>query len=387
MNNRTTEHMSHYTVLNRIFFMMINIKKLLVINMDDLSEEDRLIIHKQITADNRRAAIVWSSTEIVYWLFCLFMSLHREEFRNCRAVYTAALAVCVLALVIALIIPEGSHKLVHLSEALVMTALLGAGIGISCCQPDVRTIVMFASVLLVPIMFVSETLRTTLLLILDVVAYSLIGPHYVVDEIFKWSFSNLIIFCTVGIAIGFYTNRTKLERYVYARSAEKLADMQMRYAYYDQMTGLKNRRAYSEHLKELENDMPEEICVIMMDINGLKQTNDTMGHDAGDELIMGASECLQKAFIGIDSVYRIGGDEFCVIMKGTIEEAMRRLGSLDDFTTFFIGDYIKGISLSYGLESSRNVPGIRNVVKAADQMMYENKRNYYISKGRDRRRR
>ena len=118
--------------------------------------------------------------------------------------------------------------------------------------------------------------------------------------------------------MGHFINKTRYERYVFAESALQLAELQTRYAYYDQMTGLQNRRAYSEKVEQLSKQLPVPCTLVMADINGLKETNDTLGHEAGDELIIGSAECLRKSFDGIETLYRIGGD---VLKKLTTAEA------------------------------------------------------------------
>jgi len=134
------------------------------------------------------------------------------------------------------------------------------------------------------------------------------------DEIFA---RTRVMFSAVGIIIGHIINKTRFERYAFAESAMELAELRNRFAYYDQLTNLQNRRAYSERIKQLETDMPATCCVVTADINGLKQINDTFGHSAGGELIIGAAECLSQCFEGVGEVYRLGGDEFCVIAIGT----------------------------------------------------------------------
>ena len=57
----------------------------------------------------------------------------------------------------------------------------------------------------------------------------------------------------------------------------------------------------------------------MMDLNGLKEANDNIGHEAGDELIIGASKCMDNAFSGLGRTYRVGGDEFVALLRGTRE--------------------------------------------------------------------
>lgn len=63
-------------------------------------------------------------------------------------------------------------------------------------------------------------------------------------------------------------------------------------------------------MKIIENNSLSEITVIMMDVNGLKTVNDSCGHMAGDELIIGAAKCIQTSMGEYGKVYRVGGDEF-----------------------------------------------------------------------------
>ena len=119
----------------------------------------------------------------------------------------------------------------------------------------------------------------------------------------------------------------------------------------------------------------------------MKKANDTIGHRAGNELITGAAECLSAAFEGIDTIYRTGGDEFCVIMTGPIAKAQLCIARLEDLMSQWKGRYNSSISISTGVASNENHDSIESIVAAADQNMYEYKRNYYISQGIDRRRR
>ena len=100
-------------------------------------------------------------------------------------------------------------------------------------------------------------------------------------------------------------------------------------AYEDPLTGLSNRAAWDEKMKEVD-EQPGSFCVISLDLDGLKGVNDTWGHEAGDRLIKGFARCLADAFTEPHFLARIGGDEFCVIMEGVTEdEVKRRLKSLD----------------------------------------------------------
>ncbi|MCR5482057.1 MAG: GGDEF domain-containing protein [Clostridia bacterium] len=206
------------------------------------------------------------------------------------------------------------------------------------------------------------------------------------------SFSSYLLFPTLSIILCFIDPRLD---YTYAGAGlscivlfifvqidiitrtKMQADIQARYANYDQMTGLKNRRAFSEEYKRLSEKLPEDICIIMADLNGLKETNDTYGHNAGDELIIGAAECLSSAFENNSSIYRIGGDEFCVITKGENEIAVRNLKKLEKLTAAWKGRYNERLSIAYGMESNHRRRDIAAMINEADRKMYENKRKYH----------
>ena len=208
-------------------------------------------------------------------------------------------------------IPTQVYPAIYLTEI----ALLGAGAGIAQIQLfyNTRTVVLFASVLIVPIMFISDTLSNVIMIMLNTMAFKIVNAPVLEPDIYSWSLTNLIIFSAVGIMIGYFVNRARFERYVFAESAVKLAELQTRYAYYYQLTGLQNRRGYAEKIDELTEKLPENCFVVMADINGLKEANDNFGHDAGDELITASANSLCEAFGKEASIYRLGGDEFGVI--------------------------------------------------------------------------
>jgi diguanylate cyclase (GGDEF)-like protein len=90
-------------------------------------------------------------------------------------------------------------------------------------------------------------------------------------------------------------------------------------AYRDPLTGLRNRRALDEHAEHVFSSQPgprREVAVVAVDINGLKQTNDRLGHAAGDRLIQSVAQRLQRAFAQMPEslVARVGGDEFTVLV-------------------------------------------------------------------------
>ena len=167
-------------------------------------------------------------------------------------------------------------------------------------------------------------------------------------------------------------------------------EMQNRLITTDALTGALSRAAYSEALDELRDPykMPSGLAVIEMDINGLKEANDNFGHDAGDELIIGAAETIMKVFDGHGKCYRTGGDEFVVIGEMSPNEADYLIDELRKEADMWQGEEAKELGLAVGCAFHRenNALSCEELVKVADYRMYEDKADYYTRSGKDRRR-
>lgn len=156
----------------------------------------------------------------------------------------------------------------------------------------------------------------------------------------------------------------------------------------DGLTGLYNRRGYEVDCERiLKEKTLNEYSVIMMDLNGLKAANDSMGHEAGDELIIGAAKCMNNAFSGLGNVYRVGGDEFVALLKGKKDSVEAAVKTFDYLTANFKGNLISEISVSKGVVTCLEHPelGFEEVKALADKLMYADKDEYYRRTGKERR--
>lgn len=153
----------------------------------------------------------------------------------------------------------------------------------------------------------------------------------------------------------------------------------------DELTKCLNRRAYEADIQKL--DLNSEWVYISLDLNDLKQTNDKMGHSAGDELICAASSCMKFAFASYGKIYRIGGDEFVVLIQESVSNIDSILQVFDTTIHDWQGKYSNSMSVSYGIvqSSEQDFDSILSVSKLADERMYKNKSNYYKISGNDRR--
>ena len=88
-------------------------------------------------------------------------------------------------------------------------------------------------------------------------------------------------------------------------------------AYHDALTGLKNRKAFYEQLREAlyhAKRYGTELALIYVDIDKFKKVNDTLGHEIGDVLLLEIRDRLQNTLRKTDFISRIGGDEFVVLV-------------------------------------------------------------------------
>lgn len=156
----------------------------------------------------------------------------------------------------------------------------------------------------------------------------------------------------------------------------------------DPLTGLYNRRAYENDLVEYKRrPLEENFVYISFDIDKLKLTNDTLGHAAGDELILGARDCMQKAFSSFGKIYRIGGDEFIAICFMDEDELANSLDEFKQLMQEWKGQLVDVLTVSFGYVTRKMMPSgtINEIALLSDQRLYEAKANFYKMSGNDRR--
>jgi diguanylate cyclase (GGDEF)-like protein/PAS domain S-box-containing protein len=159
------------------------------------------------------------------------------------------------------------------------------------------------------------------------------------------------------------------------KAAEALIRQQ---AFYDTLTGLPNRRMLRDRLeqeiKRSRRDQ-QELAILFIDLDHFKEVNDTLGHDRGDLLLVEAGRRIQACVRASDTVARMGGDEFTVILaelpssshlEGVLQKMLRSLGAV-----FQLGTEQVFVSASIGITMyPDDATGIEDLLKNADQALY-----------------
>lgn len=141
-------------------------------------------------------------------------------------------------------------------------------------------------------------------------------------------------------------------------------------SYRDMLTGLYNRNRYIERLEAYKQVQDQQIGAIYIDLNGLKKVNDEQGHRAGDELIVRAAGTIAGIFA--EDAYRVGGDEFVVILLDVSREEFAR-------KTEQLRRQMQenSVDASIGEVWQASTENLEDLLRRADENMYREKKRYY----------
>ncbi len=187
----------------------------------------------------------------------------------------------------------------------------------------------------------------------------------------------VLYLCTFMISMFLF-----LQKEFYSRKLHLKSNM-------DDLTGAYNRSYFTHFI--LHAPLPDKgnTCIMLIDINGLKKVNDTLGHEAGDELICAVSHSCHEAIRSDFTLCRIGGDEFVLMIQLPEGEEAKLAQEIKAAGVKWQGEYSQGCQLAIGWASSYMYPEytVDELFKIADAMMYQDKIDFYRQPGNERRRR
>lgn len=215
--------------------------------------------------------------------------------------------------------------------------------------------------------------------------------YYTPTNIFNWEmlvvaqeevvYKNAFVLKETLLKLGFFEGLLILIYFIWTiftvnqleKSKNEIEEKKQQFenlSYTDTLTKLFNRNKYNEVTDYYQLNPPHSMGVALLDLNGLKQINDTRGHKIGDALIQDAAKCLNMIFP--NQSYRIGGDEFVILVsdleKELFEERMQKLKILMKE---------KKVSISMGIIWKEEANDVMSQLREADEQMYEQKKRYY----------
>jgi diguanylate cyclase (GGDEF)-like protein/PAS domain S-box-containing protein len=157
----------------------------------------------------------------------------------------------------------------------------------------------------------------------------------------------------------------------------KKAEEQLKYmSLRDPLTGLYNRAYFEEGMRHLESYRFARVGIIICDVDGLKLVNDTLGHNAGDSILMAAADIIKECFRVGDVVARVGGDEFAVLLLNTetaeVETVCHRMRhAISQYNSSHL-ELPLSLSIGFAVGAGKSMP-IKSLYKEADYNMYKEK--------------
>lgn len=186
------------------------------------------------------------------------------------------------------------------------------------------------------------------------------------------SFLGILNFLVYNLVLGIGAIRDSKVLMAFGMQAKNLEKV----AYHDQLTGLFNRMAYVDYTGSEEFD-PEHCIVVVFDLNDLKKCNDTLGHEMGDKYIRESARIIRECFSDSGQCYRMGGDEFCALLRGvSLEDCKDRIKRLKEKSEQYnqkSSDILIRIACGYELYDKRLDFDINDTSSRADKMMYQEK--------------
>lgn len=183
---------------------------------------------------------------------------------------------------------------------------------------------------------------------------------------------NILVLCTYLIFIH-------QNEYTFQEYDKEIADKEYMLQI-DSLSNLYSRYAYNKMLAS-NLKINDNTIIFSMDLNGLKTTNDNLGHLAGDEIIIGASKCIKDVLSPYGACFRTGGDEFIAICEVPNEKIDELYFDLNNKCHKWRGKLCASLSLSIGYARHCDYldKNLEELIQLADVEMYKKKNEYYSS--------
>ncbi|MDO4182205.1 MAG: GGDEF domain-containing protein [Coriobacteriia bacterium] len=356
----------------------MNLKNLLL--YAGAEKEDYAAVKDAIWESNRKNLTAFSLIAAVGLAVLTMGSYFSPQLAESRTVYIigAVITICMAALADK-VAPRAKHLTLVLVYVFVELLLLfGIALG-TLVDPNHASasfgILLFAA----PLLFTDSPLRMIAVCLLNVVLYFVLAANTQAPDMLAFNKSVIIPYGLVSFIVCAIMMRVKTERHVLEQRNHLLSES-------DQLSGMLNRRSYEKHIAVLQDaGHGSSLKMCALDINGLKEVNDNLGHQAGDELICGAANVITSVFGPYGKCYRIGGDEFAAILEGYSPNADELKAQLTKECEAFKGEFVDSLHISVGIETARPGDSAQVTMARADSTMYDNKAEYYKSAGKDRR--
>ncbi|MDO4197808.1 MAG: GGDEF domain-containing protein [Erysipelotrichaceae bacterium] len=230
-----------------------------------------------------------------------------------------------------------------------------------------------ALILVTPQLFIDRPERMCAAIFLSSLLFIVMVVNFKATHTFGVDILNAVVFSLISIFLYIYNSNNRINQYHLEKTIRDMAE-------YDELTGLKNRNAYEKTLKDNNINNKKDLFCLYVDVNGLHELNNSMGHEAGDKMLKYIAKEVQILF-GKKDTYRIGGDEYLVLSnlnENILNEKVKILKETVEKENYHIAVGSAYLNDEY--------PEVDVMIKEAEKRMYEDKKKYYENNNMDRRR-
>lgn len=361
--------------------------------MDKMKSIQNLMLYGGITKDeyqdcvhdinksNKTTVMTFSVVGIIAFILALILSVFNPPMRGNRWLYSTAICVLLCLFMVNKFIKSDKPHITNLTVYIYTSIMYLAGIFLGAVTGVGELAATFMVLLFaIPLLFITRPIYSNLFIVgADIIFVTMLHIMNQESVLIGKNTVNAVIYGFVSVAVSTAMMRIKIERIHVMERNRSLSEN-------DQLTGLYNRRAYEIDISELSKS-DEDFVYVSIDVNELKVINDSLGHEAGDEMLIGAADCMKRCFGHYGRIYRTGGDEFIALLHVVPE----RLDDVKkDFESTLIaweGNIVDRVSASAGYVCKSEFPdySIADIAKLADSRMYQEKTEWYKHKGVDRR--
>ncbi|MCR5137905.1 MAG: GGDEF domain-containing protein [Oscillospiraceae bacterium] len=334
-----------------------------------LTKEEYQAVSDNILEENDKLLTIYAMITMMMLTVLTLLTRDTESFggRN-RTIYIVAAVACILIAWASIRLTGKFPKTVPFVVLCFECVLYALGIAVSVAHADLPGVTEIAFLLIVPLLFIDRPIYIALKTVAAALAFCLVTRTVKEPEVAVADVYNTMVFSIAAIAIGIFITKMKLQNLIQAERITYLSET-------DVLTGIKNRNSYEDLIQRLPELTRKHVTCIYADVNGLHALNDSQGHAAGDRMLQAVADSMKKHF-GEEHLYRVGGDEFVVIRidrEELTDEIARVVSDIE------AQDY----HMSFGISSSdRDKLDTQKLIREAEEMMYQEKTEYYIKSGK-----
>ncbi len=337
------------------------------------------MVKPAIIRANRIAVKALSTAAAILIAVMLIGAFRMQGIRSNQIVYlvgliiTGAMAICSIKLDRASLV----RPMVYLCYSVFY--LYGIMIG-TITDPGEKTVTFMVMLVLMPMVFVDRPLHVFFVSSAYIALFIGLCLHTKTGNALENDIIDAIVFGMLGMTTGVLSDYIKIHGYVDQIRLKEICLKLRDKSRVDALTDMQNRNAYEADFCKVAKRCEESLGCIYIDVNGLKDLNDTLGHEEGDKMLKVVADCVKKYF-GEEFSYRVGGDEFVSFVIDPKSYGIKDM--VDDFLAEIHNwDYYASVGWKI---HKLDTLSMKDLIAGAESEMYKKKVDFYKQVGFDRR--